>query len=219
MTTNITRHLDASTLMSFASGGLPEPLAAVASAHLALCSQCRSEMRVLELLGGAVFDQQLGARLTADIALPQMPQVENAPVQKMTAGNAPRSNPLPPPIAERYGISLDTIPWKRLAPGVMHHRLALSPGTDGDLRLLKIAAGARMPEHGHGGGELTLVLDGAYADETSEYRRGDIQDVSDDIEHRPIANKETGCICLIASERPARFKGFLGRLLQPWTGM
>ena len=76
-----------------------------------------------------------------------------------------------------------------------------------------------MPDHGHGGSELTLVLDGAYADETGEFRRGDIQDVDDEVEHRPVADKELGCICLIASERPARFKSLVGRLMQPWTGM
>ena len=76
-----------------------------------------------------------------------------------------------------------------------------------------------MPDHGHGGAELTLVLEGAYSDETGAYRRGDMQDVDETIEHTPVADTETGCICLIASEQPARFKGLVGRLLQPWTGM
>ena len=126
---------------------------------------------------------------------------------------------LPGPIARKYGLSMDTIPWRRLAPGVWHHRLALSPGVTGDLRLLKIAAGRRMPEHGHGGTELTLVLDGSFDDETGTYRRGDIQDVDGDLEHRPVASAQTGCICLVAAEQPARFKGIFSRLIQPWTGM
>ena len=126
---------------------------------------------------------------------------------------------LPEPIARQYGLTFDSIPWKRLAPGVWHHRLPLSPGVKGDLRLLKIVAGRQMPEHGHGGEELTLVLEGAYADDSGQYCRGDVQDVDDEIEHRPVADRNTGCICLIASERPAKFKGIVERLLQPWTGM
>ncbi len=76
-----------------------------------------------------------------------------------------------------------------------------------------------MPDHGHGGAELTLVLDGAYADQTGEYGAGDIQDVDENVEHTPMADSGTGCICLIASESPARFKGWIGRLFQPFTGM
>ena len=126
---------------------------------------------------------------------------------------------LPPTIARHFGLTCDSIPWKRLGPGIWHHRLALSPATVGDLRLLKIAAGRKMPDHGHGGSELTLVLDGAYIDETGAYLRGDMQDVDDEVDHQPVADSKTGCICLIASEQPARFNGFWVRLLQPWTGM
>ena len=46
-----------------------------------------------------------------------------------------------------------------------------------------------------------------------------MQDVDDDVEHQPVADKDEGCICLIASEKPAKFKGMIGKLMQPWTGM
>lgn len=76
-----------------------------------------------------------------------------------------------------------------------------------------------MPDHGHRGAELTLVLEGAYSDVTGVYRRGDMQDVDEAVEHRPVADKSAERVCLIASERPCRFKVFIGRLTQPWTGM
>ena len=76
-----------------------------------------------------------------------------------------------------------------------------------------------MPEHGHGGTELTLVIEGAYGDDTGRYGRGDVQEVDGSIEHQPVADAELGCICLIASEQPARFKTLIARLVQPWTGM
>ena len=40
-----------------------------------------------------------------------------------------------------------------------------------------IAAGRKLPTHGHGASELTLVPDGAFTDEIGEYRQGDIQDI------------------------------------------
>lgn len=219
MTSHIQRHPDSATLMFFVAGGLAEPLAAATAGHLSMCAICRSEVRDLELIGAALLQAEPCSEASAPVtACGPPPDGSEAPVAGATSYDVQR-DALPEPIARRYGITLDTVRWKRLGPGVLHHRLALSPGVEGDLRLLKIAAGARMPEHGHGGGELTLVLHGAYRDETGCYRRGDLQDVGEEIEHRPIADEETGCVCLIASERPARFKGIIGRVLQPWTGM
>jgi putative transcriptional regulator len=76
-----------------------------------------------------------------------------------------------------------------------------------------------MLEHGHGGTELTLVLEGAFSDSTGEYLPGDIQEVADEIEHSPVADKVSGCICLIASEERARFRGVVGKVVQAWTGL
>ena len=218
MTKQIKRHPDAATLVSYAAGSLSEGLSATVAAHLSMCAACRQEVRDMELIGAALLSKDGGGDDVSPISVPALPQNEAAHEQQpVSAGGA--SELLPAPIAERYDLAFDRVPWKRLGPGIWHHRLALSPGVEGDLRLLKISAGRRMPEHGHGGTELTLVLDGSYCDETGEYRRGDVQDIDDDVEHRPVADSDVGCICLIASEKPARFKGLVERLIQPWTGM
>lgn len=218
MTTTINRHPDDANLMSFAAGVLAEPLAAVVASHLALCPQCRAEMRTLRTLGGVLLadDAVAGSR-----DLPYLtPAAASAPIADSAALAAKiRPNGLPAPLAIKYGITLETLAWRWLGPGVWHHRLPLSPGVGGDLRLLKIAAGRKMPEHGHGGTELTLVLDGAYSDASGTFRAGDVQDVDDHLQHQPLVDPSLGCVCLVASEQPARFKGFFSRVLQPWTGM
>lgn len=217
MNPRIAHHPDGATLMAYAAGTLAEPLAAVVAAHAAMCPRCSLELSDLDLLGGALLTRQKG--MAGDGA----PRATLAPSSLGPSYHPARSSDpgerLPAPIAAAYGLSFDKIPWKRLAPGVLHHRLTLTAGTQGDLRLLKISAGRRMPDHGHGGAELTLVLEGAYGDATGEYRCGDLQDVDESVEHTPVADKTEGCICMIASERPARFRGVIGRLLQPWTGM
>ncbi len=215
---SIRKHPDPATLMSFAAGTLAEPLAAVVAAHAALCAQCRREIADMELIGAALMMRAVPADVPSQPShLQARPRREGAAEHPAALGASPGR--LPSPIARAYGLTFDTIPWKRLGPGVWHHRLPLTAGVEGDLRLLKIAAARRMPEHGHGGAELTLVLDGAYADETGTYRSGDIQDVDEDVEHTPVADAQAGCVCLIASDRPARFKGLVARLVQPWTGM
>lgn len=215
MSAHIRHHPDPATLLSYVAGTLAEPLAAVVASHVSMCSHCREEVRNLEVLGGAMMMAGRPDDRVASISSPRRLNFGN----ERPAFAAQSAERLPAPIAATYGLSFDTIPWRRLGPGVWHHRLSLSLGARGDLRLLKISAGRAMPDHGHGGEELTLVLDGAYADQTGEYRVGDIQDVGEDIEHTPVADRSAGCICLIASEQPARFKGWIGRLFQPFTGM
>ena len=67
--------------------------------------------------------------------------------------------------------------------------------------------------------ELTLVLRGALADASGRYGVGDIADLDEEVEHTPVADADTGCICAIANEMPTRFSGLLARLLQPWHGL
>lgn len=217
MTTKIKRHPDPVTLMSFAAGSLAEPLAAVVASHLDMCETCRAEVADLELLGAALLTgADMGPAKAVAPAVPDGPRQHR---RERIARHPDPSGKLPAPLASAFRLSFDTIPWKRLGPWVWHHRLPLSPGVKGDLRLLKIGPGRAMPDHGHGGAELSLVLEGAYSDQSGVYRRGDMQDVDETIEHVPVADKELGCICLIASEKPARFKSLVGRLVQPWTGM
>jgi putative transcriptional regulator len=215
---SITNHPDSATLMSFAAGTLSEPLAAVVAAHAAMCRSCRREIADMELIGSALMLQTVSSTQPARSGSAE-PLRQRAVRREPAAVGAETIDRLPSPIARTYGLTFATIPWKRLGPGLWHHRLSLSPGVEGDLRLLKIAAGRRMPEHGHGGSELTLVLDGAYSDETGTYRPGDMQDVDESTEHTPVADPNVGCVCIIASDRPARFKGLMARLVQPWTGI
>ncbi len=206
---SIQHHPDISTLMSYAAGSLGEALSAVVIAHIVRCPACRADVRRLETIGATVFDQ------AGSVPVGEAPVVSAAASER-----APRpGDRIPDPLGIVLAGGLSTFRWRWLGPGVRHHRLPLSAGAAGDLRLLKIAPGQKMPAHGHGGSELTLVLEGAYQDETGRFGVGDVEDVDGATEHQPIADTATGCICLIASEQAALFKGVLGRLVQPLTGM
>ena len=219
MMTTIKHHPDTATLMSFSAGTLPEPLAAVTAAHVSMCRQCQDDLKAMEMMGGLLLQQQRVAQLDTAVPRPH-DYAEDATLDAQSQTMVKQAcELLPSPVANYYKLSEETIPWRRLGPGIWHYQLPLSAGVEGDLRLLKISAGRKMPEHGHGGSELTLVLNGSYADETGRYERGDMQDLDDDVEHQPVADEETGCICLIASERPAQFKGVMYRIAQYWTGI
>ena len=213
-------HIDPATLMAFSAGTLNEALSAVVAAHVATCSHCAHEVETMDMVGSALLAGMPLQMLESSVDVPALP-VTSAAAQSSAAGKPVDGQgcTIPFPIQRRFGITGKDIRWQPLAPGVWHHRLRLANPQAGDLRLLRIAPGYRMLEHGHGGTELTLVLDGAFSDSTGDYFVGDVQEVADETEHCPVADKVTGCICLIASENRARFRGVVGKIVQAWTGL
>ena len=201
--TTIRHHPDSATLMSFAAGALAEPLSAACSAHLSMCAQCRGELRDMELVGAALLGSTSAP--APRVRAPARPPEPSAD-ERALYDSGGISDALSTPIAKRYGLALDQIPWKRLAPGVWQHRLELSPGAEGELYFIKLAPGCRLPLHGHTGAELTVVLTGAFTDASGEFRRGDMQEIDNSIEHQPVGDREEGCICLVAAEGPYLIK-------------
>ena len=205
----ITHHLDDATLMSFAAGALPAALSAVAATHADMCPRCRREVAALERLGGAVM---------ADLSPVALERSEPAQAAALPADTRELSlrtgnGEVPGPIAPLIGGGLDAVAWRWLGPGVWDHPLPLTGA--GKLRLLKVAPGHGIPEHGHGGAELTLVLRGSFKDETGRYARGDVADLDETVEHQPVVPPgASDCICLIASETPERFHGLITRQWQ-----
>lgn len=215
----ITHHPDISMLMSCSAGSQPEVFAAIMASHISMCPKCAREVSRMEKIGAALFDQlpPTAVAKPAPVVAARAAEADHGP----TTSAPPKADPdVPFPLVDTLGItSLDRIPWKWLAPGVWHYRMPLSPGAKGDLRLLKVAPGVAIPEHGHGGEELTLLLRGSYSDEHGRYHTGDVSDMDPSVEHAPVADPKEGCICLVAVEKQARFKSFLPRILQPWTGL
>jgi putative transcriptional regulator len=123
---------------------------------------------------------------------------------------------VPAPLIRLIGGDLDAVGWGWLSPGVRHHRLPVAGR--GALSLLKVSPGRAIPEHRHAGSELTLVLRGSFADATGRYQPGDVADLDESVAHTPVAGPGPDCICLVASEKPARFRGLLARLIQPRHG-
>jgi putative transcriptional regulator len=115
--------------------------------------------------------------------------------------------------------SLDSLKWKAKAPGIATYEIPLSSKGNTHLQLLRIGKGRKMPEHGHGGEELTVMLRGSYSDHTGRYMVGDVADLDEDIEHQPIVDSDEDCICLVATEAPTRFKSVWARLAQPFIGI
>jgi putative transcriptional regulator len=125
---------------------------------------------------------------------------------------------LPEPLRGYVGGDAPDLPWKRLGLGAYHLPI-VTGGAGAAVRLLRIPAGRPVPTHSHRGLELTLVLCGAFSDETGAYARGDLQEADDTLEHQPHAAPGEDCICLAVTEAPLRFRSLAARLAQPLIGI
>lgn len=216
---NITHHLDHATVLAYAAGTLGEALAVVAASHIAWCPSCRAAVRQAEELGGEMLLDLGESSVSAHCKDNTMRLLDRATLHRFPAP-APVRSEVPQPLARLLGgVALSDLPWKRKAPGIAMHDVRLSSARNGKLVLMRIAPGKAMPEHGHGGEELTLVLSGAYHDKIGRFGPGDVADLDEDIEHRPVIEAGKECYCIVATEAPTRFKSISARLMQPFIGI
>jgi len=103
-----------------------------------------------------------------------------------------------------------------VAPGAQRIRASGIDG--GDLMLLRIAPGSKLPLHSHGGSELTMILDGAYDDLLGHFGPGDVADLDGETLHQPVTSPGVPCICVAATDAPLVFSSWMARTLQPLFG-
>jgi len=217
----ITQHPDDSTLIAYAAGAVSEGFSLVLAAHLEFCPICLKRLSDLQALGGALLMAERPVQPPAgglDDIWSRIDMAENTQPEPVVSPIA--SDPvLPRVLLPLLGGGFDSIAWRRLAPGIGQHIFKDVVSGEGSVRLLSIEPGITIPQHSHGGGELTLVLQGAYRDEIGTFRRGDMADLDQSVTHQPVAERGSSCICLIATDRPLRFSSAINRMLQPIFGI
>jgi putative transcriptional regulator len=210
--------LDEATIVAYAAGTLDEAIATVVAAHAAWCPQCRAAIRSAEAMGGELLTSIGDQTVSSDCRDRTMERLEGAALYRLPQKRQ-RPSDLPGPLARVIGGDLSEIRWRKVAPGIAKAEAKLSPSAKGKVQFLRIAAGKAMPEHGHGGEEITMVLSGSYKDCFGRFARGDVADLDEDVEHKPVVDGKEPCICVIATVAPTRFKSIFARLLQPIAGI
>ena len=205
----ITHHIPEEMLRAYAAGELPQPFAVVIAAHVSLCDDCRAAVETEAALGGALLSDMVPAPVSADARDRLFAALDGTPPP---APPQRGSGIFPAPVME--ALNGQPPRWKMLGGGIRQQ--ILSADAEGSLRLLYIPRGRAVPEHTHGGLELTLVLQGAFMDEQARFARGDVEVANEDLEHTPIADIGEDCICLAATDAPLRFRGIVPRLAQPF---
>jgi len=211
---------DEGLMLDYASGALGEALSLAMATHLSLSMKDAQEYQALNSVGGVMLDDIDCEPMHGDDDMgldAVLARLDDEPVTgKPVSFNSVTTDIIPAPLRDYIPADLNKLKWRKAGPGVEEYRIKTSEG-DGRTALLRIEPGRAMPEHTHDGREITVVLDGSYADGAETFTRGDLQiaDASDN--HQPIADAREGCICLIVLDAPVKLTGRVGRLLNPFV--
>lgn len=217
----IKHHLTEPLLMGYAAGTLPEAFNLVVATHISMCDTCRAALAEYEALGGEVMMDAAPVDVAEDALAATMALIANGPAipasPPILAPKKPRNGIFPAPLSDYVGGDLDAVKWRKIGGGVS--QMVLDTDGAASVRLLRIPAGTAVPDHGHNGTELTLVLQGAFVDETDRFGMGDVEVANEDLHHTPVAEAGVDCICLAATDAPLKFSGLVPRMAQRFLGI
>lgn len=181
----------AAFMLDHVAGRLPPAESLVADLHRALSPAGWQFAAMLDSAGGAFLESV---------------EPESIGVGHMDPGaqGAPAANS-PSRLALYLERDLLALKWRRDIVGVPTYR------TDTPMaRLLRLDPGEQAPGHCHGRRDVTVVLQGAYADDDGVYEKGDLAFAMPGLRHQPRAIGVEPCVCMIATERGRPIRGLLG---------
>ncbi len=216
-------------MMDYASGALDEGFALVMASYVSLSPAACAQLRQLESIGGALLCQDCEPEDMKEDSLQNvMARLDDylEQIEKSTAETLEQAHMnvkidvdccIPKPITQHIAAQMPAAPkWSRLLPGIEVINIPLSKSCANQLKLIKLDPATTTPAHTHRGLEITLVLDGAFTDETGSYPAGSILAHDEHVHHQPVSCPKQGCVCLIATDAPLRFTQGLMRLLNPF---
>lgn len=220
---SIHHHPHDDLLVAYAAGTLDEARDLLLATHLAICPQCRVAVTKAEMMGGDLLERIAPSAVSDDAldsVLARLDPSDLEPEPTASVRTAAPAGPglLPNPLRDYLDNQpVDRLRWRWMGPGIRRHDLALrgKGPKPAQAFLLTLEPETVLPQHGHSGDEMTLVLAGGYSDGSGHYLYGDIQHLDSATQHQPIVDPGEQCVVLAVTDGPLRFTGWLPRLLQP----
>jgi putative transcriptional regulator len=207
-------HPDINILSEYASGALNPDLAIAVNAHLYSCPSCRKQVHKLELIGGLMLKNLSPQTLPQSSFESLMLKIDL--VQEMpTESNQKKSTAKDLPNTVANLMDRTKIKWRKVTKSLS--AATLRAGESGhEVSLQRINAGSKVPEHGHRGVEMTVVLQGCFSDENGLYQVGDFLLQEPGQIHQPVSACNEDCLCLSVQQAPVKLTGLRGRLINPF---
>ena len=215
----ITHHPSEATLLAYGAGGLAERPALVVATHVSFCDICREKLRDIDALGGVLLESLPPTEMAVDAfasVLARLSDPETRPVTSARPSSIAVEPATPEPLRQYLGGNIRDADWRTLLPGIRYVTVMPRTNGGGNTMLLRVAPGMALGLHGHRGSEQTVILAGSYNDALGRFGVGDYCETDETIIHQPIAGPDEECICLICTDAPLRYQGWLARMLQPF---
>lgn len=216
---SVMHHPSHAWLLDYVAGNASPLFDTIVRAHASSCAECRDHIAFAERLGGefVAHTDGISSELTPQAIYDNYEQLSDDSSAVLRADALALDGGIEAIVATYLNTSLDALPWRRIGSGPKICPLAKRDGAH--MWMLRADPGVVLPEHTHGGSELTLVLKGAYFCGSTIYRAGDIEEADESTHHQPMVTRDGECICLAVTEGKLEFKSWLARLVQPIFGI
>jgi len=225
----VNHHPSVSTLADFTFGTTTSIADLVIQAHLSTCSECRKLVEDIESVGGELMMhgghvrpkinralQNEGLRICEEYENGEEIK-DNNPLRSSRIDGLEKGSELSDLFSTYLDCSFEALPWKTAGKNIRVCKLRSEE--DNSLWMIRGEPGAKLPEHSHGGQELTLILKGSYACSSQIYSKGDLHESDEEGSHQPIIVGNEECVSLVSTEGKLKFEHWLPRLLQPIIGI
>ncbi|MGB5445329.1 MAG: ChrR family anti-sigma-E factor [Psychromonas sp.] len=218
----IKHHPARELLVKHSSAELPLALSIAVSAHLEMCPQCQALARQItsrqadllwseEQTQEVDFSSMLNNIFEHQPALPLEQKVEG---QKVEQQNKPLN--ITSVAGSQYQLpraltSFEHLKWSAFGP-ISRARI-IKDADNTRASLLHIDKNGVIPSHQHKGYELTLLLEGSFADQDGVYHKGDFIWLDNQVEHAPFTKE--GCLCYTVQDAPLHFVSGFSKALNP----
>lgn len=208
-----------SLMMAYATGSLNQAENLIVSAHVSMSQKGRSVLSRYESLCGALFENECAPVAMSDNSLENLlsriDEDADSP-SEIKHSNFLKDVDIPSCLHGALSALNKKPDWSALMPGLECYILELECKKN-KIEFLKAEPDLKTPTHEHHGMEITLVLDGAYIDETGKYEVGDLFVLDEDVRHAPSACPEKGCVCMVVSTASPKVNPLM-RLLNQLLG-
>ncbi len=211
----VNHHPSADILMEHSAGTLPVAQSACISAHLNYCNKCRRSHEHFQAIGGALMERMDPVTVSESVLDQVLARLDEPAPLTLSNAKDHRQVELPGLLQRIINGDFTQLVWKKVTKSLSISYLKTGD-THYEFALYRISAGGRIPEHQHGGSEMTLVLQGGFSDGAGSYHPGDFVYRSAEDTHAPVALDGEDCICLAVLDAPLKFTGWQYRWMNPF---
>jgi putative transcriptional regulator len=216
----ISHHPNDATLVGFVEGVLPRVSSLLVSAHCDMCVRCRNKTESFtDTIASNTFEQtETGCTIPSsyhnmlESIINDISPVESCystqDAHKLVLDG--KTFTLPSTLA-RFSDRVGE--WSHLVGKLWQAPVEI--GGTSLAHLIYMEKGGSVPEHTHKGNEITLVINGEFADGNSKFHTGDFISLNQNDTHTPVSNADEGCLVLTVLDKPLHFTSGWAKFINP----